>query len=90
MPPLKTSRKYADELAEVVVSTWNTSSADVTPEFGALLHKAFLYITARHRAGNHRGFGILSGGDKDKERIARLVFVRAYKIYRQRQAARFN
>jgi hypothetical protein len=83
MSSRKTLLKHADELAQDVFNAWNASGE-------ARVHKAFLYKTARHIAKNRRAFGILSDGDEDKESIARLMFVRAYKIYFARQAARFN
>jgi len=83
MSSRKTLLKHADELAQDVFNAWNASGE-------ALVHKAFLYKTARHIAKSHRAFGLLSDGDEDKESIARLMFVRAYKIYSARQAARFN
>lgn len=89
MPPLGTSLRYADRLAEDVIDAWNAAPANLTPEFGALVHVTFLYKTARHRAENHRAFDILSGSDEAKERAARSMFVRAYKVYSAR-AARFN
>jgi hypothetical protein len=90
MPSLGTSLKYADKLAQDVIDAWNAAPANLTPEFGALVHVTFLYKTARHRAENHRAFDILSGSDEAKERATRSMFVRAYKIFRQRRAARFN
>jgi hypothetical protein len=90
MPSLETLLKRADELAQDVIDTWNASSANFTPEFRTLLHVTFLYKTARQTAENHRAFDILSNSDEAKERAARLIFVRAHKIYCARQAARFN
>jgi hypothetical protein len=90
MPSLETYLERADELAQDVINAWNALSANSTPEFGALLHKTFLYKTARHTAENHRAFDILSDSDEAKERAARLIFVRAYKIYCDRQATRLN
>lgn len=88
MPSLETLLKRADELAQNVTNAWN-ASANLTPEFKALLHMAFLYKTARQIAEDHRAFDILSKRDKDEERAAGLKFVRAYTIYCDRQA-RFN
>ncbi len=90
MPSLKAALKYADKLAQDVVDPWNASAANLTPEFRALLHVTFLYKTARQTAQNHRAFDILSDSDELKEMAARSMFVRAYKIYSARQAARFN
>jgi hypothetical protein len=89
MPSLKTYRERTDELAQDVIDAWN-ASANSTPEFGALLHKTFLYKTARHTAECHRAFDILSDSDEAKERAAAVIFVRAFKIYLHRQAGRFN
>ncbi len=89
MTPLKTYLKRADELAQDVINVWNVSAANLTPEFKTLLHIVFLYKTARQTAENHRDFDILSDSDKLKERAARSMFVRAYKVYSAR-AARFN
>jgi hypothetical protein len=90
MPSLETNLKRADKLAQDVIKTWNASAANLTPEFRTLLHKVFLYKTARQVAENHRAFDILSNRDELKERAARLIFVRAYKIYCDRQAARLS
>ncbi len=89
MPSLGTSLKYADKLAQDVIDAWNASPANLTPEFRTLLHMAFLYKTARQIAENHRAFDILSDSDELKERAARSMFVRAYKVYSAR-AARLN
>jgi len=89
MTPIKTYLKRADELAQDVINAWNVSAANLTPEFKTLLHIAFLYKTARQIAENHRAFDILSDSDELKERAARLIFVRAYKVYSAR-AARLN
>ncbi len=56
MPSLETYLERADELAQVVFNAWNASAANLTPEFKTLLHKAFLYKTARQIAENHRAF----------------------------------
>jgi hypothetical protein len=90
MPSLETSLKYADKLAQDVIDAWNASPANLTPEFKTLLHLTFLYKAARQTAENHRAFDILSDGDELKERAARSMFVRAYKIYCKRKAARLN
>lgn len=90
MPSLETLLKRADELAQDVINAWNASAGNFTPEFKTLLHVTFLYKTARQTAEDHRAFDILSRRDKDEERAAGLIFVRAYKIYCDRQAARFN
>jgi hypothetical protein len=90
MPSLETYLERADEQAQDVINVWNASEANLTPEFKTLLHIAFLYKTARQIAENHRAFDILSDSDEIKERAARLMFVRAYKIYCDRQAERFN
>ena len=89
MPSLKASLKYADKLAQDVIDAWNASPANLTPEFKTLLHITFLYKTARQKAQDHRAFDILSNSDELKERAARSMFVRAYKVYSAR-AARFN
>jgi len=89
MPSLKASLKYADKLAQDVFDAWNASGTNLTPEFIALLHVTFLYKTARQKAQNHRAFDIFSDSDDLKERAARSMFVRAYKVYSAR-AARFN
>ncbi len=90
MPSLKTYLEHADELAQDVINAWNASAANLTPDFGTLLHQAFLYKTARQKVENHRTFGILSKRDKAEERAARLIFVRAYKYLLDRQTAGFN
>ena len=90
MPSLETFLERGDELAQDVINAWNASAANLTPEFRTLLHKTFLYKTARQIAENHRAFDILSNRDEVKEMAAGLIFVRAYKIYCDRQAARFN
>ena len=87
------SRGYlerTDELAQNVIDTWNASGTNFTPEFGALLNKAIVYKTAREKAEKHRAFDILSDRDKAGEREAAVTFLRAYKTYCDRQAARFN
>ncbi len=89
MPSLRTSLKYADKLAQDVFDAWNASGTNLTPEFSTLVHMAFLYKTARQTAQSHRAFDILSDSDEFKERAARSMFVRAYKVYSAR-AARFN
>jgi hypothetical protein len=89
MSSLGTSLKYTDKLAQDVIDAWNASSANLTPEFRTLLHITFLYKTARQKAENHRAFDILSDSDELKERAARSMFVRAYRVYSAR-AARFN
>jgi len=90
MPSLETYLERADELAEVLTNIWNASEANLTPEFSTLLHKTFLYKTARQIAENHKAFNILSKRDQVKESAARLIFARASKIYFDRQPARFN
>ncbi len=90
MPSLETLLKRADERAQDVINAWNASSTNLTLEFRTLLHKAFLYKSARQKAENHRAFDILSNRDDDEERAAGLIFVRAYKIYCDRQPARLN
>jgi len=90
MSSLETLLKRADELAQDVIDAWNASAANLSPEFKTLLHKTFLYKATRQIAENHRVFDILSDRDKGKEGAAGLIFVRAYKIYCHRQAARFN
>ena len=89
MLSLETYLERADELAQDVINIWNASAANLTADFGTLLHKAFLYKTARQIAENHRAFDILSDSDELKERAARSMFVRAYKVYSAR-AARLN
>ncbi len=89
MPSLETYLERTDELAQDVINAWNASAANLTPEFRTLLHKAFLYKTARQIAEDHRAFDILSNRDEVKEMAAGLIFVRAYKVYSAR-AARFN
>lgn len=79
-----------DELAQDVIKAWNASPANLSPEFRSLLHKAFLYKTARQKAENHRAFDILSSNDEAKESAAGMIFLRAYKIYCDRLAARLN
>jgi hypothetical protein len=81
MSSLRTSLKYADKLAQDVIDAWNASPANFTPEFRTLLHITFIYKTARQKAENHRAFDILSDSDELKERAARSMFVRAYKVY---------
>ncbi len=83
MSSLGTSLKYADKLAQDVFDAWNASGTNLTPEFSTLVHMA------RQKAQNHRAFDILSNSDELKERAARSMFVRAYKVYSAR-AARFN
>ncbi len=90
MTQLKAYLRRADELAQDVIDAWNASAASLTPEFKALLHIAFLYKTARQTAEDHRAFDILSDSDEVRERAARLMFLRACKIYFDRQAARLN
>ncbi len=89
MTSLKIGLKRADELAQDVINVWNVSAATLTPEFKTLLHLAFLYKTARQTAEDHRAFDILSDSDEVRQRAARLMFVRAHKVYSAR-AARFN
>ena len=89
MPSFRASLKYADKLAQDVFDAWNASGTNLTPEFSTLVHMAFLYKTARQTAQSHRAFDILSDSDEFKERAARSMFVRAYKVYSAR-AARFN
>ena len=50
MTPLKTYLERADELAQEVIDAWNASGPNFPPEFGLLLHKIFLYKTARQKA----------------------------------------
>ncbi len=88
MPALETKR--ADEQAQNLSNAWNASAARLTAEFRAVLRLAFLYKTVRRIAENRRAFDILSDSDEAKERVARLIFVAAYKIYRDRQPARRN
>jgi len=86
MRSLETYLERADELAQAVINAWNASPASLTPEFRTLLHKTFLYKAARQKAENHRAFDILSDRDELKEIAAGMIFVRAYKIYCDRQA----
>ncbi len=90
MTPLKTYLERADELAQDVINVWNVSAANLTPEFKTLLHIAFLYKTARQTAEDHRALDILSDSDELKERTALSIFMRGYKTYSARQAARFS
>ncbi len=90
MASLETYLERADELAQDVFDAWNASAANLSAEFKTLLHKTFLYKATRQMAENHRVFDILSDSDEFKERAARLTFVRAYKIFCDRKAARFN
>lgn len=83
-------RERPDELAQDIIDTWNAAGTNFTPEFGALVHKAILFKAARQKAENHRAFDILSTNDELKESVAALTLVRAYEIYFDRQAARFN
>jgi hypothetical protein len=72
---LKACLERADELAHDVVNVWNRSiSADFSPEFKTILHKTFLYLTAKKKADDHRAFGILTERDETEEKAARIVF----------------
>jgi hypothetical protein len=56
MTPPKTYLERADELAQEVIDAWNASGPNFTPEFGLLLHKTFLYKTARQKAEKPQSF----------------------------------
>ncbi len=90
MLSLETYLQRADELAQEIIGAWNRpASTDFTPEFTSLLHKTFLYITARETQ-KLRAFGICRIDDSAEERTTRLAFARAYKTYVERRAATLN
>ena len=92
MASIKTYLERADQLAQDVIDAWNRSAGrtDFTPEFRTLLHKTFLYITAKQIADKHRAFDLLSESDEAEEKEARLKFVLTYKIFGDRRAAKLN
>ena len=91
MSSLEAYLERADELAQDVINVWKVSAPNfLGPEFRILLHKAFLYETAKEVAERHRAFDILRKRDEVEERAARMAFARAYKIYSDRRAARLN
>ena len=90
MPPLEEYLKDADKLAQKVVNAWgiNVQAGIVpTPEFRALLDKAYLYRTARRLADDHRKFDVMSEQEEAEEMAKRRKFAEAYKAFYEKHAA---
>jgi len=85
--------KHADELAKDITESFFNSApgkADFSSEFVRLLNTAIRYRGITDDVAERRAFSRLREGDEERGKAARLLFAKAYKIFHDRQAARFN
>jgi len=82
MPPLEKYLERADELVQEVYNAYGDigNEASVTPEFSALLDKAYLYRTLSRVAENHREHNVLTEREVADVKAARQAFAEAYKF----------
>ena len=80
-----------DRLAQQVIDEWNrNASGNFSTEFEALLHKTFLYITAKRTLEKHRAYDALTERDEHEFQAARMNFCSCVlRILRRQAAGRF-
>jgi hypothetical protein len=83
MDTLEEYLERADELVQEVYKAYGEvgNIAPLTPEFSALLDKAFRYKNANRVADNHREHGVLTEKVADAVKTTRQTFAEAYKNF---------
>jgi len=81
VPPLEKYLERADELVQEVYNAYGEigNEASVTPEFCALLDKAYMYRTLSRVADNHREHNVLTEQEVADVKVARQAFAETYK-----------
>ena len=83
MPPIEKYVERVDELVQEVYKAYGLvgDAASVTPEFSALVDKAFMCRTMSRVATNHREHNVLTKQVAAEARAARQTLAEAYKDF---------